>query len=77
MAVPKTPPLTTDCVVNRQHKSRVDDPATYEGRLALPGGFVEVGETVESAARRELSEETGVNSQNLRLIGVYSARERN
>ncbi len=32
----------------------------YQGRLALPGGFVDPGETGEQAARRELAEETGV-----------------
>ncbi|XPP26702.1 MAG: NUDIX domain-containing protein [Leucobacter sp.] len=32
----------------------------YRGRLALPGGFVEPGEVAESAARRELAEETGI-----------------
>jgi 8-oxo-dGTP diphosphatase len=32
----------------------------FEGMLALPGGFVEVDETAEAAAIRELEEETGV-----------------
>ena len=39
---------------------------------ALPGGFVEYGETVEHAAIREAEEETGVRVKLLRLIGVYS-----
>jgi 8-oxo-dGTP diphosphatase len=39
---------------------------------ALPGGFVDYGETLESAARRESLEETSLTVSDLRLLGCYS-----
>jgi 8-oxo-dGTP diphosphatase len=77
--IPKTPLLTVDCVVldralgvlliRRRH-------SPFQGWLALPGGFVEIGETVEAACRRELLEETGVKVGRLKLVGVYSRPDR-
>lgn len=79
MPLPRTPALTTDCAVfdarGRVLLIRRRNPP-FEGRYALPGGFVDVGETVEDACRRELKEETGLKVGALRLIGVYSEPER-
>ena len=44
----------------------------YKGLWAVPGGFVEQGETVEEAARREAFEETGVKIRIKKLLDVYS-----
>jgi ADP-ribose pyrophosphatase YjhB (NUDIX family) len=43
------------------------------GKLALPGGFVEMDETLDEAAARELFEETGVRTANLAQLGAYGA----
>lgn len=45
----------------------------FAGQWALPGGFVEEGETVAAAAARELLEETAIEAGDLSLLGVYSA----
>ena len=40
--------------------------------LALPGGFVDVGEKVEDALKREMKEETTLDVEILRMLNVYS-----
>lgn len=75
MGFPATPALTVDCIVidadERVLLIRRGRPP-FQGAYALPGGFVDVGETVEDACRRELMEETGVKAGKLALLGVYS-----
>jgi len=71
----KHPLLAVDCVVfdqaGRLLLIRRKNPP-FQGRYALPGGFVEYGETTEQAAARELREETNVQAAGLSLVGVYS-----
>jgi ADP-ribose pyrophosphatase YjhB (NUDIX family) len=43
---------------------------------ALPGGFVELGESVENTAKREAKEETGLELTNLKQFHVYSQPDR-
>ena len=43
----------------------------HKGDWALPGGFLDIDEGLEAAARRELLEETGLQAPALRQIGAY------
>ncbi|OPY29386.1 MAG: ADP-ribose pyrophosphatase [Methanocella sp. PtaU1.Bin125] len=67
-------PLTVDAIVLCEGRivliRRKNEP--YQGMLALPGGFVERDETVEQAVVREAREETGLDTEIVRLVGVYS-----
>lgn len=42
------------------------------GQWGFPGGFMELGESVQDAARREVYEETGLVLDELELFGIYS-----
>ncbi len=71
---PPTPKLTVDAFWVARGKLllvRRGRPP-FPGRWALPGGFVEAGETTEEAVRRELKEETGLSARAGPLLGVFS-----
>jgi 8-oxo-dGTP diphosphatase len=81
MFEPKTPYLAVDGVVRLWDGERFKGIVLIERRYeplgyALPGGFVEVGETVEKAVLREVKEETGLDAQIVKLLGVYSEPNR-
>ena len=69
------PALTTDCAIfdgaGRVLLIRRKNPP-FKGAYALPGGFVELDESVDAACRREVLEEAGIELGDLRLVGVYS-----
>ncbi|MHA1282773.1 MAG: NUDIX domain-containing protein [Promethearchaeota archaeon] len=75
MPPPKTPLLTVDAVILYDNDNivlikRKNPP--YQGYFALPGGFVDIGETVENACIREAKEETNIDVKIIKLIGVFS-----
>ena len=79
MAPPRTPPLAADCIIRiagDSHRVVLIDRVNAPRGQALPGGFVDPGEVVEQAARREAMEETGQDVRLVCLLGVYSAPDR-
>ena len=76
------PALAVDCVVFGLDDDDLKvllirrDLEPFQGRWALPGGFVHMDETVDEAAKRELSEETGVGRVFLEQLYTFSALDR-
>ena len=75
------PAVTADCVVITKKAEpkvlliqRGADP--YKGCWAFPGGFMNMDETTERCAIRELEEETGLKVSTVRQIGAYSKVDR-
>ena len=75
------PAVTADCVVVTREKEprvlliqRSNEP--FKGCWAFPGGFMDMDETTEQCAIRELEEETGLVLSELQQIGTYSKVDR-
>ena len=75
------PAVTANCIVITKEAEpkvllieRGEDP--FKGCWAFPGGFLNMDETTEECAIRELEEETGMKIQELQQIGAYSKVDR-
>lgn len=75
------PAVTADCVVVTKEAEpkvlliqRGNEP--YKGCWAFPGGFMNMDETTEQCAIRELEEETGLKIDEVKQIGAYSRVDR-
>src|SRR5437660_12557768 len=75
------PAVTVDVVIVTQEKKprvllirRKHDP--FAGMWAIPGGFVDMDEPLEAAARRELHEETGLEADRLEQLYTFGDPDR-
>jgi len=65
--------LTVDAVIMEGEKVLLvrRKKAPFRGSYALPGGYAEAGETLAQAVKREAKEETGLDVEPVRMIGIY------
>jgi len=78
----ETPLVTVDCVIFTVQQSRLkvllikrnSEPCIHQ--WALPGGFIQVGETLPEAAARQLYDETGVSNVYLQQIRAFGSPDR-
>lgn len=71
-----TPFVTVDMIIELPQGMVVIERLNPPYGWALPGGFVDVGESLEDAARREAKEETNLDLVDLRQMHTYSDPQR-
>ena len=76
MPRPKCPPIAADIITEIGDKVVLIERKNFPLGWAIPGGFVDFGETVEQAAVREAREEISLEVELRALLGVYSRPDR-
>ena len=76
MPRPQCPPIAADIITEIGDKIVLIERKNFPHGWAIPGGFVDFGETVEQAAMREAREEISLEVEIRTLLGVYSRPDR-
>ena len=77
----ETPFITADGIVEIYSEGKFQgivliDRLNPPHGTALPGGFMDIGETIEACLKREMSEEIGLDVEIIKLLGLYSDPDR-
>lgn len=70
-----TPKIAVNAIVFNGQGEVLLAKRTDNGLWCIPGGHVDLGETLAEACLRELFEETGLKAEVVKLVGVYSDQE--
>ena len=76
MPRPKCPPVAADIIAEIGNQIVLIERKNFPAGWAIPGGFVDFGETVEQAAIREAKEEISLEVEIRALLGIYSRPDR-
>jgi 8-oxo-dGTP diphosphatase len=76
MPRPVCPPIAADVIAEIGDRIVLIERKNFPEGWAIPGGFVDFGETVEAAAIREAKEEISLDVELRALLGIYSRPDR-
>src|ERR1700737_5574680 len=76
MPRPVCPPIAADVIAEIGNRIVLIERKNFPEGWAIPGGFVDFGETVEQAAIREAKEEISLEVEIRALLGIYSRPDR-
>ncbi|MDH5483183.1 MAG: NUDIX domain-containing protein [Candidatus Bathyarchaeota archaeon] len=66
-------PTVGGLILNDEKKVLLAKPSKWKNRFTLPGGHIELGESIEEALKREIKEETGLEITPIRLLNLQEA----